>query len=142
MKKLLFLFFILSCGSCKQIEYVPIESTHTIEHHHTDSVREIDSIFKNKETVIMQLDSEAMAKYGIQLKAAERAWLIRTAELEKQLQKMQHTKTDTFLKIDSIPIPYPVIKVETKTNWSGWWVSLGLFLAIALNLLIRYFAKK
>lgn len=128
---ILLVSIICSLSGCKHIEYVPIETTHTIEHHHTDSVREVDSIFKNKETIIMQLDSEAMAQYGIRLQAAERAWLVRTAELERQLQKMQHTKTDTFLKIDSIPIPYPVVKVETKTNYGGWWAFGGLLLFIA-----------
>ena len=84
----LLLLLTLLLGGCKHIEYVPIETTHTIEHHHTDSVRQVDSIFKNKETIIMQLDSEAMAQYGIRLQAAEKAWLVRTAELEKQLQKL------------------------------------------------------
>ena len=123
--------------SCKHIEYVPIETTHTIEHHHTDSVRQVDSIFKNKETIIMQLDSEEMAKYGIRLQAAEKAWLVKTAELEKQLQKLQHTKTDTLLKVDSIQVPYPVEVVKTKTDYKGWFAFGGLLFLIVLYVIYK-----
>ena len=142
----LLLLLTLLLGGCKHIEYVPIETTHTIEHHHTDSVRQVDSIFKNKETIIMQLDSEAMAQYGIRLQAAEKAWLVRTAELEKQLQKLQHTKTDTLLKVDSVQVPYPVEIVKTKTNYGGWWAFAGLLLSVIVAIisyfLIRYKTHK
>ena len=128
---------ICSLGGCKQIEYVPIETTHTIEHHHTDSVRQVDSIFKDKETIIMQLDSEEMAKYGIRLQAAEKAWLVKTAELEKQLQKLQHTKTDTLLKVDSIPYEVKTTVERKKTDYKGWFAFGGLLFLIVLYVVYR-----
>jgi hypothetical protein len=85
----------------------------------------------------MQLDSEEMAKYGIRLQAAEKAWLVKTAELEKQLQKLQHTKTDTLLKVDSIQVPYRVEVVKTKTNYAGWFAFGGLLFLIVLYVVYR-----
>ena len=101
---------------CKTTEFVPV--THEIHHNHTDSIHTTDSIIREKTTTIMQLDSEAMAKYGIQLKAAERAWLVKTAELERQLQRLAETHTDTVHEIDSIPTPYPIDKfIEKQLTW-------------------------
>lgn len=126
------LILAIFASSCKHIEYVPIETTHTIEHHHRDSIIEGDTVISKMETTIMLLDSEAMAQYGIRLQAAEKAWLVRTAELEKHLQKLQHTKTDTLLKVDTIRVPYPVEIVKTKTNYSGWWAFVALLAAMAV----------
>jgi hypothetical protein len=122
---------------CKHIEYIPVETTHTIEHHHRDSIIEHDTVISQKETTIMQLDSEAMAQYGIRLQAAEKAWLVRTAELEKQLHNMQKTKTDTLLKIDSIPIPYPVEVVKVKHHWGGWIAFIVTIVAIGAIVIKR-----
>lgn len=100
----------LLLSGCKSIEYVPVETTHEIHHHHTDSIHEIDSVTKEIQTVIMQLDSDAMAQYGIRLKAAERAWLVKTSELERELQRIAQLRADTVHEIDSIPFPVPVTK--------------------------------
>ena len=90
------------------------------------------TVISKKETTIMQLDSAAMAQYGIRLQAAEKAWLVRTAELEKQLHNMQKTKTDSLLKIDSIPIPYPVEVVKTEHHWGGWIAFIVTIVAIGV----------
>ena len=104
--------------SCKETEYIAMPEYHEIEHHHTDSIKQIDSIYHEKETVVMQLDSEAMAKYGIQLKAAERAWLVRTAELERQLQRLSENHTDTVYEVDSVPYPVEVpVEVPAQLTW-------------------------
>lgn len=100
--------------SCKQTEYVPVVEKHEVHHHHTDSVKEKDSTYHEKETIIQELDSAAMAKYGIQLKAAERAWLVKTKELEKQLQQLERMTSDRDSVRDSIPVPYPVKEYVDK----------------------------
>ena len=143
---LLVIIAIVLCwalSSCKTVEYITVPEVHEVYHHHTDSIKQTDSVTVEKETVIMQLDSAAMAKYGIQLKAAERAWLVKTAELERRLQQLIENHTDTVHERDSIPVPYPVIKeVEkklSKTQKGLMWVG-GLSL-MALFLFIVYKAK-
>ena len=105
-------------NSCTTTKYVTVPEVHEIHHHHTDSIREKDSTYHEKETVVMQLDSAAMAQFGIQLQASERAWLVKTLELERQLQQLSEHHTDTVHEIDSIPVPYPVeVEVEKELTW-------------------------
>ena len=108
---------LLLC-SCTTTRYVPVVETHEQHHWHTDSVKEKDSTYHEKTTIIRQLDSAAMAQYGIQLKAAERAWLIKTEELEWQLQQLERMTSDRDSVRDSIPVPYPVKEyVEKPLAW-------------------------
>ena len=121
---------MLMCGlmmSCKTVEYVEMPSQHTEHHWHTDSVWKTDSVIHEKETTIMQLDSAAMAKYGITLNAAERAWLVRTAEMERQIQMLLQMNMQKDSVHDSIPVPYPVVK-EVPADLT-WWQQMRLHLA-------------
>ena len=111
MRKLLFLAILAAVlAGCKQTEYVPVVETHDVHHWHTDSVKQKDSVYHEKTTTIMQLDSAAMAAYGIQLKSAERAWLVKTAELERQIERLMAMSATKDSVHDSIPYPVEVIK--------------------------------
>jgi hypothetical protein len=125
--------------SCKT-EYIPVETSHTEHHWHTDSVKEVDSIIHEKQTTIMQLDSAAMAQYGIQLKNAERAWLVKSWELERQIEQLQKMSAIRDTVRDTIQVPYPVEKKlskwqQTKVDWGGW-AMLGVLVVIILFLFI------
>ena len=137
--------FLLGIGSlfvgCKNVEYVPVENSHTEHHWHTDSVKQVDSIYHEKETTIMQLDSAEMAKYGIQLKNAERAWLVKSWELERQIEALQRLTAERDTVHDSIPVPYPVEKRLTKwqqaaIDWGHW--IMALLVGIIVGLVIYY----
>lgn len=105
-------------SSCKQTEYVTVPEVHEQHHWHTDSVHKKDSVIHERETTIMQLDSAEMARYGIRLKSAERAWLVRTAELERQIERLEAMSAVRDTVHDSIPKPYPVIKeVPADLPW-------------------------
>lgn len=135
---------VLTMCSCTTTELVPIESTHTEHHWHTDSVHQTDSIIRETQTTIMQLDSAAMAKYGIQLKSAERAWLVKSLELERQIQQlMQLSQTKDTVR-DTIQVPYPVevVKEIDKPKSAlekvifgiGVFAILGLVIFVAIKL--------
>lgn len=135
---------IAMLAGCKDIEYVTVPEVHEIHHHHTDSIHQTDSVVYEKETTIMQLDSAAMAQYGIQLKSAERAWLVRTAELERQIQQLKELRNDSIHQIDSIPKPYPVEVVKEVAKPLTWWqrtqiyagdlLLIGLFVAAGFGI--------
>ena len=143
-----FTTFVLTIGvvlfmlSCKT-EYIPVETSHTEHHWHTDSIKEVDSVIHEKQTTIMQLDSAAMAQYGIQLKNAERAWLVKSWELERQIENLQRLTAYRDTIRDTIQVPYPVEKKlskwqQTKVDWGGWamlcvMVLIFLFLFFALR---------
>lgn len=117
---------------CKQVEYVAVPLQHTEHHWHTDSVHTTDSVIKEKETTIMQLDSVQMAHYGITLQNAERAWLVKTAELERQIERLMSHKSDTLIIRDSIQVPVPVEKKLTK--WQQTCIECGkllMFISLA-----------
>ena len=134
MKKLLFLA-ILAAGlaGCKETEYVPVVETHDVHHWHTDSVKQTDSVYHEKTTTIMQLDSAAMATYGIQLKSAERAWLVKTAELERQIERLMAMSATKDSVHDSIPYPVEVIK-EIPRDPSG--IERGLMMVGILAIMV------
>jgi hypothetical protein len=135
---------VLTMCSCTTTRYVPIESTHTEHHWHTDSVINTDSVIVDRETVVMQLDSAAMAKYGIQLKSAERAWLVRTAELERQIARIEAMRADKDTVRDTIQVPYAVevVKEVEKPKSAlekvifgiGVFAILGLVIFVAIKL--------
>lgn len=128
--------FMVSCNT----EYIPVETSHTEHHWHTDSIIQKDSVVKERLTTVMQLDSAAMAKYGIQLKNAERAWLVKSWELERQIENLQRLTAIRDTIRDTIQVPYPVEKKlskwqQTKVDWGGW-AMLGVLVVIILFLFI------
>lgn len=108
---------------CKTV-YVPVETVRTdtvkIAHIVTDTVFHRDSVVKESLTTVMQLDSAAMAKYGVQLKSAERAWMVKTKEMERIIQelmaKSQAHDTIYKSKIDSVAVMREVAKPLTKSQ--------------------------
>jgi hypothetical protein len=104
-------------GSCKSVEYVPVPQQHTEHHWHTDSVHQTDSVIMERETVVMQLDSEAMTAYGIQMKSAERAWLVKTAEMEKQIARMQSMSATRDTVKDTVTVVVPAGKQKDTMTW-------------------------
>ena len=125
---LVFLMLLAWLTSCGTTEYVPVVQTNTEHHWHTDSVHEKDSTYHEKITTIMQLDSAAMAKYGIQLKAAERAWLVKTEELQRQIERLEAMSMSKDSVHDSIPVPYPVETIKEVPAELNWWQRLRMWI--------------
>ena len=122
-------------SGCTTTKYVPVTETHTEHHWHTDSVRQRDSTHTERETVIREVDSAAMAKYGIQMQANQRAWLVLQREMENRLRELEHMSAQRDTIRDSIPVPYEVTK-EVPAELT-WWQQARLHLAnIVLYLLL------
>ena len=136
-------------SSCKSVEYVTVPEVHNEHHWHTDSVHQTDSIIRETQTTIMQLDSAAMARYGIQLKSAERAWLVKTQEMERQIQMLMQLTQQKDSVHDTVPVPVPVIK-EVPAELT-WWqqarihiggVVFWLSVIVAVVTLVRWWLKQ
>ena len=116
-----FLLLSLLFSGCTTTKYVPVTQQHTEHHWHTDSVKERDSVHTENTTIIREVDSAAMAKYGIQLRNAERAWLVQSREMESRLRELEHmTATHDTIR-DSIPVPYPVEVIKEVPTELTWW---------------------
>ena len=151
MKTAIILAIIITCvlmailSSCTTTKYVPVTETRTEHHWHTDTVRQRDSTHTERKTIIREVDSAAMAKYGIQMERNQRAWLVLQREMENRLRELEHMAAKRDTVRDSIPYPVEVIKeVPAKLTW---WQQTRLHLAnIVLWLLallaVIYVGKK
>lgn len=99
------LWFLCSCTTTR---YVTVPEVHEQHHWHTDSVHKTDSVIHEKQTTIRELDSAAMAQYGIQIRQNEKAWLVMSNELRREIERLEAMCADRDTVRDSIPKPYPV----------------------------------
>ncbi len=134
-------------GSCTTTKYVPVPQQHTEHHWHTDSVKERDSIHTENTTIIREVDSAAMAKYGIQMQNNQRAWLVLQREMENRLRELEHMTASRDTVHDSVPVPHPVEVIKEVPAKLTWWQQTRLHMAnIVLYLLlivgIIWIAKK
>lgn len=104
-------------SACKtQTQIVERIKTETIEKH--DTLHSVDTLMRESTTVVRELDSLALARYGIQLEGLQRAWLVETARLEREIHRQREASVVRDTVRDSIPVPYPVEKlVEKPLNW-------------------------
>lgn len=141
---------VLICSlfsSCTTTQYVPVTEQHTEHHWHTDSVRERDSTHTENTTIIREVDSAAMAKYGIQMDRNQKAWLVLQREMEQRLRELEHMTATRDTIHDSIPVPTPVEVIKEVPAKLTWCQQTRIHLAnILLYLLlivgIIYIGKK
>ena len=151
MKTAIILAIIITCvlmailSSCTTTKYVPVTETRTEHHWHTDTVRQRDSTHTERETIIREVDSAAMAKFGIQMQANQRAWLVLQREMENRLLELEHMTAQRDTVRDSIPVPYPVVKMVEKPL--SWWERLRLnifnvLLGVIALVIIFFFIRR
>jgi hypothetical protein len=105
----------VALAGCKSGEsVVTVPEVHEHWHHTSDTIRQTDSIIDRQTTIIRELDSAAMARYGIRLQGMQKAWLVENNRLQRELSELRQSKTDTVIERDSVPVPYPVIKEVKK----------------------------
>lgn len=142
---LLALTVCILLGSCTTTKYVTVPEVHEHWHHSTDTIHMTDSIIDRQTTTIREVDSATMARYGIQMKDMQRAWLIETNRLQRELSELRQTHNDTIHERDSIP--YPVEVVKEVPAQPSWWQRFLMFVGgITSSLLIIvavwWFVKK
>lgn len=133
----LLLVAALVLGACRSVKYVPVVEKHKEYVSHTDSIIQKDTLEIREQTIIREVDSATMAKYGIQLGRMESAWLIQSDRIQKQISELLKAKKDTIEKRDTIPQPYP-IDVEVPAQLS-WWQKTRLYLANVVLLALAVF---
>lgn len=139
------LLLLTAIGSCTTTKYITVPEVHEHWHHSTDTIHKTDSIIDRQTTTIREVDSATMAQYGIQMKDMQRAWLIETNRLQRELSDLRQSHTDTIHERDSIPYPVEVVK-EVQAQLS-WWQRFLIFVGgITSSLLIIvavwWFVKK
>lgn len=113
---------LLSLAGCKTVKFVPVPEYHTLYKTRVDTVQRWDSVYFR--------DSVYIATKGDTVYMTKTHW-------RERFRNVYHTKTDTVLQRDSIPVPYPVEKQLTK--WEQWKMDLGgwaIGLAVAFVILV------
>ena len=118
MKRLVYIIILLILAACFtscRTQYIPVESVRT-EYKTRDSIR-IDSIYQ-RDSVYMLVKGDTIYQYRY-----------------KYLYRYLTTnRTDTILKHDSIPIPYPVEKQLSR--WQTIKMELGGWVFVLVIILI------
>jgi hypothetical protein len=139
------LLLLTAMSSCTTTKYVTVPAVHEHWHHSTDTIHQTDSIIDHQTTTIREVDSATMAQYGIQMKSMQRAWLIETNRLQRELSELRQTHTDTIHERDSIPYPVEVVK-EVPAQPSWWQRFLmhvgGITSSLLLIVAVWWFVKK
>ena len=115
---MILLAFLLE--SCRTERIVAVPEYHERVAHQHDTLVQRDTIQHERKTIVREVDSAVMAAYGIRLDKAERAWLVQTEALRREVSELRQHQTDTVTLRDSIPVPYPVEKPLT------WWQSTSI----------------
>lgn len=114
MKRLIYIIILLILAICFvscRTQYIPVESVRT-EYKTRDSIR-FDSIYQ-RDSVYMLVKDDTIYQYRY-----------------KYLYRYLTTnRTDTILKHDSIPIPYPVEKQLSR--WQSIKMELGRWVVIVI----------
>ena len=136
---------LISMESCKSVQYVPVETVRTEYVTKHDSLISRDTIIDRSEVVVREVDSATMAQYGIQLKDMQRAWIIESNRLQKQIHDLLQTKADTVIVRDTIQVPVPVEHKLTKAEQHyitiGKWV-VGAVAGLLLVLVFYIFTRR
>ena len=132
------LFFIVACSP----KVVTVPEIHHEYHSHTDSVLMRDSVIDRQTNIIREVDSATMAQYGITLKEAERAWLIQSDRMQREIQQLKESRNDIVEVRDTINVPYPVEVIkEPPLKDKVWWSVKCLLIALFILFLIRFITK-
>lgn len=120
MKKILFLFFaLMSLTGCKTVKFVPVPEYHTLYKTKVDTVQRLDSVYFR--------DSVFIAAKGDTVFLTKTHW-------RERFRNVYHTKTDTIMQRDSIPVLYPVEKPLTK--WQQWKMDMGGWAMVVAAVLV------
>ena len=146
---ILSLVLMMLCG-CKSIQYVPVETVRTDIVHQTATVKQTDSVKKEKETVIREArpeDSLMLAKLGIKLQSNERLLILLQKELSDTKKELEEKHNSDSVRVEYKDRPYPVEKQLTR--WQSFCIDYGKIMlgstiacVIAIVLLVIYRRKK
>lgn len=117
---------VLGMCSCKNTQYIPIETFRTEIVRQTDTVKVSDSTKTEKETVIREArpeDSLMLARLGIKLQDNERLLILLQKELSATKKELSQTHSRDSMRTDSIPVPYPV--PAQLTRWQAFCCDYG-----------------
>lgn len=121
---------------CRSERVVTVPEYHEVVVHQRDTLIQRDTFERERKTIVREVDSATMAEYGIRLDAAQRAWLVQTDALRREVSQLRQHQTDTVVLHDSIPYPVEVPVIKEVEKPPNRWQRLSMRVGNAVLLLL------
>ena len=134
-------------GSCKSVQYVPVEIIRTDIKQVHDTIKIQDSVKNSQQMIIREADTTEIERlnteYGFKLDKAHKTILILRRELEQQSHSRTEVKDSIIYKDKEVKVPYPVERnlskwQQAKVDWGGW----AMLISVAVIFLFLFFALR
>ena len=134
-------------GSCKSVQYVPVEIIRTEIKEVHDTLRIRDSIKNEKKIIIREADTAEIERlnreYDLKLDKAQKTILMMLKEKESQSHTKKEVRDSIVYRDKEIQVPYPVEKKlskwqQAKVDWGGW----AMLIVVVFIFLVLFFSLR
>lgn len=134
-------------GSCKSVQYVPVETIRTEIKQIHDTIKIQDSVKNTQQLIIREADTAEIERlnteYGFRLDKAQKTILVLRRELEKQSHSYTEAKDSIIYRDKEVQVPYPVERKlskweQIKIDMGDWLIG---FVIISSLIFCIYFAR-
>ena len=116
-------------GSCKSVQFVPVETIRTEIKQIHDTIKIQDSVKNSQQMIIREADTAEIERlnteFGFKLDKAQKTILVLRRELEQQSHSCTEVKDSIVYKDKEVQVPYPVERKlskweQIKLDLGGW----------------------
>ena len=116
-------------GSCKSVQFVPVETIRTEIKQIHDTIKIQDSVKNSQQMIIREADTAEIERlnteFGFKLDKAQKTILVLRRELEQQSHSRTEVKDSIVYKDKEVQVPYPVERKlskweQIKLDLGGW----------------------
>lgn len=134
-------------GSCKSVQFVPVETIRTEIKQIHDTIKIQDSVKNSQQMIIREADTAEIERlnteFGFKLDKAQKTILVLRRELEQQSHSRTEVKNSIVYKDKEVQVPYPVERKlskwqQIKIDFGGWMVG---FIILSIIVFCVYLAR-
>jgi len=134
-------------GSCKSVQFVPVETIRTEIKQIHDTIKIQDSVKNSQQMIIREADTAEIERlnteFGFKLDKAQKTILILSKELQQQSHNQTEVKDSIVYRDKEVQVPYPVEKKlskweQIKIDLGGWMVG---FIILSIIVFRIYLAR-
>jgi hypothetical protein len=134
-------------GSCKSVQFVPVETIRTEIKQIHDTIKIQDSVKNSQQMIIREADTAEIERlnteFGFKLDKAQKTILVLRRELEQHSHSRTEVKDSIVYRDKEVQVPYPVERKlskweQIKIDLGGWMVG---FIILSIIVFCIYLAR-
>ena len=134
-------------GSCKSVQFLPVETIRTEIKQIHGTIKIQDSVKNSQQMIIREADTAEIERlnteFGFKLDKAQKTILVLRRELEQKSHSRTEVKDSIVYKDKEVQVPYPVEKKlsrweQIKIDLGGWMVG---FIILSIIVFCVYLAR-